>query len=239
MNFICPNVNVISMEDCGKCKKGKILTCPFTETYLSVVRQEAEKGHIFPSVTSLLGCLRATYFYQVDPPAINLQTMKYIFRGYVFHKAFEQYCPEQETEVQLKIQLTSDDLIYGTFDSYDSETIRDYKTVNQIIPKFIPYLSHVQQLSLYVLGLEQLGKKVKKAVIEYYDNELNMMEVEIDRSALPVEKATKMALTNLTLIKKALAEKTPPPLPDQKELWRCQSCSVKTECQKDLLERKL
>ena len=158
---------VVERDECLACALNRNNECGYDyallRKMLNVEEQEKRSDEIH--VTDITGCLRRAYYTKLFPkPEFPHETLAR-FLGVGFHAMVEGNDEILDSELPLEYG----DLV-GTSDVvYKDGIIVDYKFSRWLKPKYLPNESHIKQVNIYAHMLRGMGRKVKKAYIQYVD----------------------------------------------------------------------
>jgi hypothetical protein len=233
----------VDWEECLTCAGSWQNPCKIPYPILKAIRDDAERPHHFPSVTSLTGCLRkawlahTTDYYEYPSGRLALLV------GTKMHEALEISTAEMaNARTEIPVTWTTDDWIdvHGTADLWyrvnGHSVLMDWKTAKSIYPRKLPYGTHTTQVNLYAFMLannqgEQLPVDQLKVVYlsksgPGTDN--NGIAV-VDIQMMAPEAVREFINRNARVLMEGVERGTPPP--KHTERWLCGYCPVVQGCE--------
>jgi len=180
--FVLPNGRAVTLEDFESGRIGPDDTGAFPPALLyRMLKAEADNPHKggMISVTSMLSCLRKTYFERTRPYDAPPILFWYPYRGTILHTGLQtddlkDWICERRFSADLNGHALS-----GQIDAYHvpTRTLWDYKTAHEAklsaLMRFGLPKSHIHQVNGYRWLLEKNGLGVDRMRITY----LSMMDV--------------------------------------------------------------
>lgn len=161
--FICPNGDKISIDDClKKCKRGK--RCMFLPT-LRAIAKSLDRKIKQPSVTELIAGVRETYLKKVTEYAVDPFSVVYSLQGQAIHSIHEKNSEGILSEVRLEDGITSGRLdLYGNLLDEGVDMLGDLKVTNsyKLMKALGIYKVDVETGEIYKSGLKKGQPKTRK-----------------------------------------------------------------------------
>ena len=233
----------VDWEECLTCAASWQNPCKIPYPILKAIRDDAERPHHFPSVTSLTGCLRkawlahTTDYYEYPSGRLALLV------GTKMHEAMELASADlANTKVEIPVTWTTDDGIdvHGTADYWyrvnGHSVLMDWKTAKSIVPRRLPYGTHGFQVNMYAFMLaNNQGERlpVDQLKVVYLSksgpgSDNNGVAV-VDVPMVTPESIRELINRNARDLMEGVENGTPPP--KTSERWMCNNyCPLKEAC---------
>ena len=161
--FICPNGDKVSIDDClKKCKQGK--RCMFLPT-LRAIAKSLDRKIKQPSVTELIAGVRETYLKKIMEYAVDPFSVLYSLQGQAIHSIHEKNSEGILSEVRLEDGITSGRLdLYGNLLDEGVDMLGDLKVTNsyKLMKALGIYKVDVETGEIYKSGLKKGQPKTRK-----------------------------------------------------------------------------
>ncbi|MEM4204634.1 MAG: hypothetical protein QXS54_11245, partial [Candidatus Methanomethylicaceae archaeon] len=142
----------ITAEECLACaKRLRTPPCGYTYPLLKAMLLSNEDRSSSIHVTDVVGCLRKAYFYKKNNVPDYVHNYLAVFIGKAVHAYIEQFTDEQGSS---EVKVSHGDVV-GSADYVTEDTVYDFKTTQKIIPKYLPYGKHLEQVSAYASILQK------------------------------------------------------------------------------------
>lgn len=231
----CGEVTFEKAQECLKSGRGKELGC--IHSFIAIESMEQEFGKDRPSQISVTqiqegdwGCHRAVYLQRRFPFYIEPSNYYRPWRGTSFHKILTS-TSQKDSIKECRVTKTyrfneKSYTLSGQWDYYDSKwkILVDVKDVKSIIPKFLPYAQHIEQVNLYAHLARSIGLEVKRLECHYFDASHSHIV------SLPMwseEECMSFIEKHLVPLADAIEKSE---LPEYKKILKCSRCEVSEKC---------
>jgi hypothetical protein len=230
--------------DCLQCAATWKNACSLSYPILRSIKDDVDRGHHFPSVSALTGCLRKAWlerthnYYEYPSSRVALLIGTYI------HSLLE--CAVSDSSLpEVPLQYTTKDgiKVYGTADLYVPKIglLQDWKTAKDIVLSRIPYGNHTAQVNLYGFMLEHNELETCGTVTQ-------LQMVYISKSGPDTKKGTHNGIAKVSVEKwqpgkvqqfiesrakildGAMQGRATPSMIAKKDRWLCGYCAVRQIC---------
>jgi hypothetical protein len=234
----------IDWEQCLACAATWGNPCSMTYPVLRSIKDDADRGHHFPSVSGLTGCLRKAWLEQTtDFYEYPSSRMALLIGTYVHHlletATFDSSVPEIPLQYTTKDGIT----VYGTADLYvpKIKLLQDWKTAKDIYINRVPYGKHEIQVNLYAFMLEHNELEVKGEVEQLQVVYISKVGpdtkkgthngiVKVPVSKWPEDRIRAFIEKRAWVLDQSMRGELVPNMVDKADRWACDYCGVRREC---------